>query len=231
MSDSKQLALLSSNAMRGPLAVLAPQFERASGHTVSISYDPAQVMLRRIAAGDSGDVALLGVAAVEKLVAEGKIDGRSVRRIARCGGGIAVRAGARKPDVSTVEALNKTLLETPSLIFTSEGASGIHFSKVIEQLGIAEAIKAKARRQPGGLVAEVLARGEVELAVQQIPELMAVPGVELVGPLPEPVQATSSSAAAIFADTKNRTGAQALIDFLTAPEALRVFREKGHEPV
>ena len=231
MNDNKQLTLLTSNGMRGVLGALAPQFERASGHTVSISYDPAQVMLRRIAAGEAGDVAILGVAAIEKLVAEGKIDAGSVRRIARCGVGVAVRAGARKPDVSTVEALKKTLLETPSLIFTSEGASGIHFSRVIADLGIAEAIKAKAHRQTGGLVAEVLVRGDVELAVQQIPELLAVEGTELVGPLPDEVQAISTSAAGIFTDAKNREAAQAFIDFLGSPDAKRVFREKGHEPV
>jgi molybdate transport system substrate-binding protein len=217
--------------MRGVLAVLAPQFEQMSGRTLSISYDPAQVMLRRIAAGEAADVAMLGFTAVEKLVADGKLDGATVRKTARCGVGVAVRAGARKRDVSTLDALKKTLLETPSLIFTSEGASGIHFSKVIEQLGIADAVKAKAQRQPGGLVAEALARGEVELAVQQIPELLAVPGVELVGPLPEPVQATSVSAAAIFSATRDREGAQALIDFLSTPDAKRVFREKGHETV
>src|SRR4051812_20552128 len=154
MSDDRKLALLSSNSTRGVFAVLVPRFESASGYTVSVSYDPAQVMLRRIAAGESGDVALLGVAAIEKLVAEGKIDAASVRRIARCGVGVAVRSGSRKPDVSTVDALKKTLLETPSIIFTSEGASGMHFSKVIEQLGIGDAVKAKARRQSGGLVAE-----------------------------------------------------------------------------
>jgi len=227
---NKRLKLLTSNSIRGVLAALGPRFESESGYTLDASYDPAQVMLRRIAEGESGDAAILGVAAIEKLVGDGKIARDSVRRLARCGVGIAVRKGAPRPDVSSVEALKKTLIETPSLIFTTEGASGMHFSRVIQDLGIAEAIKAKAHRQTGGLVAEVLARGEVELAVQQIPELLAVEGVELVGPLPEPVQAISTSAAGIFTDAKNREGAQALIDFLTSAEAIRVFRETGHEP-
>ncbi|HEX2828423.1 MAG TPA: substrate-binding domain-containing protein [Burkholderiales bacterium] len=229
--NGKNLKLLTSNSVHGVLKVLGPQFAKDSGYTLDASFDPAQVMLRRIAAGESGDVAILGAAAIEKLVGEGKIDGDSVRKVARCGVGVAVRKGAPKPDVSTVDALKKTLLETPSLIFTSEGASGIHFSRVIADLGIAEAIKAKAHRQAGGLVAEVLARGEVELAVQQIPELLAVEGVELVGPLPADVQAISTSAVGIFANAASREAAQAFIDFLATAEAKRVFREKGHEPV
>ena len=231
MANEKQLKLLTSNSVRGVLTELTPRFERESGYRLDVSYDPAQVMLRRIAAGESGDAAILGAAAIDTLVEQRKIDGDSVRKLARCGVGIAVRAGAGKPDVSTVDALKRTLLETPSIVFTTEGASGMHFSRVISDLGIAEPVKAKAHRQTGGLVAEVLARGDVELAVQQIPELLAVEGVELAGPLPAEVQAISTSAGGVFADAKERAGALAFLDFLRTPESIRVFRDKGHEPV
>jgi molybdate transport system substrate-binding protein len=229
-ADARVVTVFTANSMRGVLDALGPEFERASGYTLQVSYDPAQVMLRRIAAGESADVAILGSAAIDTLIEHGKVDRRSRRELARCGVGVAVRAGARQPDVSTVDALKKTLLETRSIIFTTEGASGIHFSGVIEKLGIADVVKAKAHRQTGGLVAEVLARGEVELAVQQIPELLAVAGVDLVGPLPEPLQAVSISAGSIFADAKQREGARALLDFLASEDAMRVFRAKGHEP-
>ena len=228
---NKTVKLLTSNSVRGVLAVLAPQFERASGYRLEVVYDPAQVMLRRIAAGEPGDAAILGVAAIDALVEQGKIDRDSVRKLARCGVGLAVRKGAARPDVSSIDALKQTLLATPSIVFTTEGASGMHFSRVINDLGIAELVKAKAHRQTGGLVAEVLARGEVELAVQQIPELLAVEGVDLVGPLPAEVQAISTSAGGIFTDAKEREGAHAFLDFLRTPEAMRVFREKGHEPL
>jgi molybdate transport system substrate-binding protein len=228
--EPEELTVLTSNSIRGVLAVLAPDFERQSGYTLSISYDPAQVMLRRIAAGETGDVAILGTGAIDTLVAEGKIDAGTRRTLARCGVGLAVRAGAPKPDVSTVDALKKALLGTPSIIYTSEGASGIHFARVIEELGIADAIKAKAHQQTGGLVAERLAAGDVDLAVQQIPELLAVSGVELVGPLPEPLQTRSVSTAAVFTSSGQRNAAQAFIDFLATPDAARVFRQKGHEP-
>ncbi|MDB5865181.1 MAG: bacterial extracellular solute-binding family protein [Betaproteobacteria bacterium] len=229
-SEPEALTVLTSNSIRGVLAVLGPDFERRTGYALTISYDPAQVMLRRIAAGETGDVAILGTGAIDTLAAEGKIDAGTRRTLARCGVGLAVRAGAPKPDVSTVDALKKTLLETPSIIYTSEGASGIHFARVIEELGIADAVRAKAHRQTGGLVAERLAAGEVELAVQQIPELLAVSGVELVGPLPEPLQTRSVSTAALFTGTRQRTAAQAFIDFLATPDAARIFRQKGHEP-
>jgi molybdate transport system substrate-binding protein len=229
-SKPEALTVLTSNSIRGVLAVLGPDFERQTGYTLAISYDPAQVMLRRIAAGETGDVAILGTGAIDTLVAEGKIDAGTRRTLARCGVGLAVRTGAPKPDVSTVDALKKTLLETPSIIYTSEGASGIHFARVIEELCIADAVRAKAHRQTGGLVAERLAAGEVELAVQQIPELLAVSGVELVGPLPEPLQTRSVSTAALFTGTRQRTAAQAFIDFLATADAARIFRQKGHEP-
>src|SRR4051812_27773995 len=140
----EKLRLLTSNSTHGVLAVLGPQFEKQTGYTLEMSFDPAQVMLRRIAAGETGDAALLGAAAIQKLVDDGKIEADSVRKLAHCGVGIAVRKGAAKPDISTVDALKKTLLDTPSLIYTSEGASGMHFARVIVDLGIGEAVRAKA---------------------------------------------------------------------------------------
>lgn len=229
--DLHVLKVLTSNSQRGVLAALAPELERTSGLKLSISYDPAKVMLRRIAAGESADVAILGQAAIDALAEQGKIDGESRRTLARCGVGLAVRAGAPKPDIGSVEALKRALLDAKSIIYTSEGASGMHFSGVIERLGIAPEIKAKAHRQTGGLVAERVASGEVELGVQQIPELLAVRGVELVGPLPQQMQSISIITAGIFKASKHREAAQALLDFLATPAAMRVFRTQGIEPV
>lgn len=226
----QMLTVLTSNSQRGVLAALGPAFERASGYALGISYDPAQVMLRRIAAGESADVAILGQAAIDTLAHQGKVDGATRRTLARCGVGVAVRTGAARPDLSSVDALKRALLDAKSIIYTSEGASGMHFSKVIERLGIASEVEAKAHRQPGGLVAERVASGEVELGVQQIPELLAVRGVELAGPLPQAVQAYSIVTAAIFTASAQRVAAQALLDFLATPAAARVFRDQGLEP-
>ncbi len=224
------LRLFVSNSLRGVLDTLRPEFERTTGNRLDISYDPAQVMLRRIAAGESADAVILGKAAIDTLVAEGKVDGTTRRTLGRCGTGLAVRSGSPKPDIASLDALKAALLAAKSIIHTSEGASGMHFSALIEKLGIAEAVKAKAQTQPGGLVAQRVASGEVELGVQQIPELLAVPGVELVGPLPPQVQAYSISTTGIFTDSKQRDAALALLDFLVSPDAARTMREKGFEP-
>lgn len=229
-ADTAQLVLFTSNSMRGVLGQLVPEFERSSGRCLNVSFDPAQIMLRRIAAGESGDVAILSKAAIDKLADEGKIDGDSRRTLARCGIGVAVRAGERKPDITTVDALKQALLEAKSIAYTLEGASGMYFATLIERLGIAAEVKAKARRQPGGLVAELVASGEAELAVQQVPELMAVPGVDLVGPLPQQVQNISIVTAGIFRNAAQPDAARELLEFLATPASARVFRAKGLEP-
>ena len=229
-AEGGSLSLFTSNSTRGVLAELLPEFERASGTRVSVSYDPALVMLKRIAGGESADLAILGQAAIDELAAKGKISPDSRRTLARCGVGLGVRAGAPKPDISSVDALKRALLAARSICHTTRGASGIHFSSVIERLGIADEVKAKAVRNEGGLIGELVVRGEAELAVQQIPELMAVPGLEVVGPLPQELQSISVVTAGIFTGSKQASAARALLEFLGTPASARVFRSKGLEP-
>ena len=182
------IAIVSSNGMAGVLRVLGPRFEAGSGQDLAIRYATSATLMREIAAGAPFDVALLTDAAIAALVVRGWIKAGSDAAIARCGVGIAVRAGAPKPDIATPDALRQALLDAPSVAYTSEGASGIHFASVLERLGIAAAIAAKAKLQPGGLIAALVARGEAALAVQQVSELVAVAGVDLVGPLPHELQ-------------------------------------------
>ena len=222
--------LFVSNSARGVLGELIPQFERASGHKVSISYDPAKVMLERIARGESADLAILGASAIDELVKSGRIDPASRRPVASCGVGIAVLAGASKPDIGSVESFKKALLAARSVAWTQEGASGMYFTKLIERLGIAEPLHAKAVRKPGGLIGELVAARKAELAVQQIPELMAVPGIELVDPLPAELQLTTPSAAGIFTGAKEPAAARELLEFLTSPASAKVFKARGHQP-
>ena len=224
------IQLFVSNSLRGVLGELIPQFERESGHRVSISYDPAKVMMERIARGETADLVILGGSAIDDLVKAGKVDGGSRRPVASCGVGIAVLAGAVKPDIGSVEALKKALLAASSVAWTQEGASGMYFSKLIERLGIAKQMHAKAVRQPGGLIGELVAARKAELAVQQIPELMAVAGIELAGPLPQEIQVTTVSAAGIFTGAREPGAARALLDYLTSPAAAKVFKARGHQP-
>lgn len=227
---TREIILFVSNSMRGVLNELLPQFERENGIQVAVSYDPAKVMLARIAAGETADVVMLGSSAIDDLVKQGKIKAGSQRAVARCGVGMAVPAGAAKPDIGTVEAFKRALLNAKSIAYTQEGASGMYFAKLIERLGIADAVKAKAKVQPGGLVGEIVARREAEIAVQQIPELMAVPGIEFVGPLPAEIQLISVSAIGVFSDTTQVDAANALVEFLTTTTAASVMKARGLEP-
>jgi molybdate transport system substrate-binding protein len=141
-----------------------------------------------------------------------------------------VAAGLSKPDIGSVEAFKRALLAARSVAYTIEGASGIHFSGLIERLGIAAAIQAKAVRQPGGLVGELVAAGKAELAIQQIPELLAVPGIQYVGPLPQELQKITQASTGLFAGSKEPAAARAFLDFLFTPESALVVQAKGHEP-
>ena len=226
-----EIRLFSSGSTAGALRELIPQFEGATGHKVTVSNEPGKLMLERIKRGDTGDLALTGSSVVDELAQQGLIAAGSKRELARCGAGVAVRAGARKPDISSLEAFKRALLDAKSIAHTTSGASGMHLMKVVERLGIAQEVKAKARTQPGGLVGEILARGEAELAVQQIPELLAVPGLQFVGPLPPEIQTTSVVSAAIFSRAAQPEAARALLEFLSTPEAASVFRASGLDPL
>lgn len=226
-----QIKVFTGNNTRAVLTELVPQFERISGHQVLISYDPAEIMPRRIAGGETADLAILGESAIDELIRQGKIAADSRRALARLGAGIGVRAGTPRPDIGSVEAFKHALLDAKSIAYASEGTSGIHFASVIERLGIAGQVNAKARTRPGGLLGELVVSGEAEIAVQQIPELMAVPGIELVGPFPAELQKISVTTAGIFASSRQPGAARALLDFLTTRAAVRVFESKGLEPV
>lgn len=226
----KKLRVFASNSIRAAMAELVPQFERASRNRVAVSYDPAKILLERIGKGETADLVITGSGAIDALVKQGKILAGSRRVLARCRVGVAVLAGAPKPDIGSVEALKRTLLRAASVAYTQEGASGMHFAGVIERLGIANEVKAKAVRQPGGLVGELVAAGKAEIAIQQIPELLAVPGIELVGPLPAEIQLVTVTAAGVFSGAEQAAAARSLIEFLAAPAAARVIQAKGLEP-
>jgi molybdate transport system substrate-binding protein len=226
-----QIKVFTSNSTRTVLDALTPAFERASGHRVSITADPAKVMMERIKAGETGDVVILGTAAVDELAKAGWVDPKSRRPFARCRVGVAVLNGAPKPDIGTVEAFKRALLAAKSICHTEHGASGMYVPVLLERLGILDQMKPKIVTRPGGYIARVVVEGKAELAIQQIVELLAVPGVDLVGPIPDEVQKTFETAAGIFAASKVATAAEALLQSLLQPSTAGVFREKGLDPV
>ena len=224
------LKVLTSNSMHAVMDELVPQFERASGHRISISYDPAKLMLSRIRSGESADLAILGSSVIDELAKDGHIASDTRVVLARCGIGRAVRAGAARPDIGSVEAFKRALLGATSIAYTIDGASGMHFASLIERLGIAEALKASTRRRSGGLIGELVASGEAEIAIQQIPELMAVRGIDLVGPIPAELQKITVVAAGVFRDAREPQAARALLGFLSQPLAAAAIKSKGLEP-
>lgn len=225
------LKVFTSNSMRTALTRCVPDFERESGYKVSVSFDPAQVTLKRIESGEIADLAILGDAAIVQLVEQGKVAASTRRPLVRSEAAIAVRAGAPHPDIRSAESFKDALLRARSIAYASEGASGIHFEKVIRQMDIAEAVKAKSLTRPGGLLAELLVSGEAELAIQHVPELMAVKGIEVVGPFPPGLDFGNVLSAGVFAGAREPAGAAALIGFLTTPAAARLFESEGLRPL
>ena len=226
-----QIKVFTSNSMRTVLTECIPEFERESGYAVSVSFDPAQVTLKRIEAGETADLAILGAAAIDQLAEQGKIIGATRCPLVRSDAAIGARAGAVKPDVSTAEAFKRTLINARSIAYASEGASGIHFVCVIEQLGIADQIKAKTITRPGGLLAELLVSGEAELAIQHVPELMAVKGIEVAGTFPPGLEFFNVLAAGLFADAREPTAAAVLLDYLKTPAMAKRYVAVGLRPV
>ena len=229
-TQAAEIRVLSTNGVRSALVELLPQFERTTGHKVSIDYDTANILFGRVKEGESADLAILTRPIIDDLIKQGKIAGGVGTDLARSGVGVSVRAGIPKPDISSAKALKAALLDAKSIAFTQTGASGIHFAKVLERLGIADPVNAKAKIPAGGSVGELVAKGEAEMAVQQIPELLAVPGIQYVGPLPPELQNFTVFCAGVLTGARQPEAAKALIDFLKTPEAARVFKAKGMEP-
>ncbi len=221
--------VLSTLALRGVLVETEPQFRARTGLAIAARYKSTNAQLIAIAEGATADVAIITREAIERLIAEGKIVPGSTKDVAQSGVGLAVRSGAPKPDISTVEAFTQAILAAKSIAFSRLGASGVHFAEVIERLGIAEEIRRKAVISDS-YVGEIAARGETELAVQQISELMPVAGIDIVGPLPGDLQKISLFAAGIFTAAANPAGGAELVSFLAAPELAPILARKGLSP-
>jgi molybdate transport system substrate-binding protein len=229
-----ELKVFSTIAVRGAVEELAPQFEKAAGSKLTITWSTAALLLKRVESGEAADALVLTRSGIETLSKGGKIAPGSEAVLARSGIAIAVKAGTPKPDISTPEALKQTLLSAKSIAYSnpaSGGASGVYFAGLLESMGITEAMKAKTKYPPpGGNAASLLMTGEAELAVQQKPEIMQVAGAEVVGLLPGDLNKITEFAAAIGAQSKAAGEAKALIKLLQSPEAAAVFLAKGFDP-
>jgi molybdate transport system substrate-binding protein len=226
-----QLVVFSTIGVRSAAELLFAQFDKMSGHKLAVTWATAPMLVKRIEDGETPDVVVLSRAGIDALRKLGRIAPGTDTTLASSGVGIAVKAGAPKPDISTPEALKKTLLAAKSIAYSEPsagGASGVYFAKLLERLGIAEQMKPKTKYPPpGGFSADLLMTGEAELAVQQKPELLHVAGAEVIGLLPGDLNVVTEFAAAIMIGCKNAGGAATLIKLLQSPETVAVFRAKG----
>ena len=235
-ADAAELKVLSAIGMQSFLEDLEPEFERATGHKLSISFATAGAAVKRAQGGEAADVVIATRQGIDGLVKNGKASANNVTVLASAGISVAIRKGAPKPDISSPDALKRTLLAAKSISYVdpaSGGASGIHFTKVLDRLGIANEMKSKTVFPNPKAPAEVgalVANGEAEIGVHIIVELISVAGIDIVGPLPGDLQNTIVFAAAVMASAKDAEAAKALVNFLRTPEAAAVTKAKGMEP-
>jgi molybdate transport system substrate-binding protein len=224
--------ILCTNAMKTVVSALTPDFERARGSSLDSVWGSTQMLLDRIRGGEYGDVAILSDAAIDDLIRQGRLAPGSRTDLGRASIGIAVRKGARKPEIDTADAFKAALLAARSITYSRTGISGIYFRELLDRLGLADAMGPKTvLPAPGVTVGEALAKGEADIGVQQISELMPVAGIEIVGPLPPPLQKASIFSAGLFSGAADAAGARALVQALTAATARPAYQRNGIEPL
>ena len=229
-----ELKVLCANAMESVIKDVAPIFERKSGHTVALKFGTLGQHIKRLQGGDAADVVVIPKQAIDTLVEQNKAAPEDVTIIGRTRMGLAVRKGAPIPDISSVEAFTRTLLNARSITYSEPsrgGTSGPHIARVLERLGIAEEMKPKTIFLPGGgLIGVLVENGQAEIAIHEFQQLLRVPGIEIVGALPPELQNTVVFAATIMTGTTHRDASIQLVDFLRTPTVASVMRSKGIEP-
>ncbi len=228
--EAAEVKVLSAGAVRAIVTDLAQAFQRETGHMVTLTFGTVGVVRQKLTAGEPADVVIMSDVAIDEMAQKGAVTPGTRADIARTAIGVGVRAGAPRPDIATPETLKQTLLGAKSLVYVdpAQGAtSGIHFASVLQRLGIAEAVKGKTLLVPGGYAAEAVAKGEAELVVHQISEILPVKGVTLVGPLPRDLQKITTYSAGLAARSAAPEAARAFIAFMARPAFKAKFAEAG----
>ena len=232
-TGAAELKLLTAGAFKSTVVALLPDYEKMSGNKVSVENDTVGALMKRIEAGENFDVVVMTPETIDQLTGKGKVMSGSRTDLARVGVGVMVKSGAPQPDISTVEAFKKAVLDAKSISFidpASGGSSGIYVEKLLERLGIADQVKPKEKLKQGGYVADYVESGQAELGIHQISEILPHAGVTLAGPLPKEIQNYTVYAAGIGTSTKDNAAAKALIASLVGPSAQTLFKSKGMEP-
>jgi molybdate transport system substrate-binding protein len=229
-ADAAEIKVLAPRAVATLLAEIGPQFEQATGHKISVRVELAIAAVRLVNAGEAFDLLVAAPGQVDGLVKDGKLAADTRTTLVRSGIGVEVRAGAPKPDVSTVEAFKRALIAAKSIGYLKEGQSGLYVAQVIERIGLTETVKSKLTLPETDIVSELVAKGEIELGMVNATQILTTPGVALVGPLPAELQTYIVFAGAIGANSKAPEAARELIKFLKSPAALSAMKSQGMEP-
>jgi molybdate transport system substrate-binding protein len=231
-ASAAEIRVMHGGAFTQVITGIVPDFEKQTGHKVTLERETVGALTKRIEAGQPFDIAILTPGAIEDLIKTGRIAAGSRANLARVGVGVVVKAGAPAPDISSVEAFKRALVAAKSVAYIDPeagGSSGIYVAGLLDKLGVAAQVKPKAVLIHGGAVAEHIAKGEAELGIHQISEILPVPGITLVGPLPREIQNYTTYSAGLAAGAKDNEAAKALIKALTGPAAAALLKSKGME--
>jgi len=230
LANAAEIKVLSTQATEEAYRELVPQFEKATGHKVTTVFTGTLGAQKRLADGESYDMIIMSSPSIDAQIKAGRVIAGSRVDIAKSGVGVGVPKGASKPDISTTDALKKTILEAKSIGY-STGPSGVYIINLFEKLGVADQVKDKLKQTPTGVfVGTIIASRAVEIGFQQVSELGNFPGVDYVGPLPADVQHTTVFSSGMIVDAKEAEAAKLLVKFLTSPEAGSAFKKRGMEP-
>ena len=229
-ADAAEIKVLSIPGVKPAVTELLPQFERQSGHTVNFTWEIYAGQKKEIESGNF-DVAIFAKSQIAEMAQQGRIAPNTSVDLAATNIGVVVRKGAPKPNVSNEEAFKRTLLAAKSIAYTKESSTGVYLTRVLERLGLTDAIKDKLRLQSGGgMTTPAVAKGDVEIGIVLLSDILATPGAELAGLLPPGLQNSVMQTGAISATAKQAAAGTALLQALTAASAATVYRSKGLEP-
>jgi molybdate transport system substrate-binding protein len=230
-AQSTALRVMVSDGKKTVVEELTPQIEHATGRKLAAQFNSSKNLRDKIQAGEPFDAAILTSDVLDDLIKQGKITAGGRAEISRTGMGMGVRAGAPKPDISTSDALKRTLLVAKSISFNPTGASATHTYDMFARLGITDAVKPKLMLDAeAGRPQMNVAGGKAELVISLIPEIRFFPGVDLVGPIPPDFQSYVNFAGGVATNARDKDGARALIQFITGPTVVPVLKAKGMEP-
>lgn len=222
-----EVTVFCTQALRTSLLELAPKFEAATGNKVILVVAPSGQLVKKIADGDVADLLIANADNIDALIKSGKVTGERVH-IAKAQVGLSIKAGNPRPDISSAAAVRKALLDAKAIAYSAGGLSGNNFEFAMNKLGILDEVKKKAIS--GSPAAKFVVSGEADIAVQQISELIAVQGSELLGPLPAELDQVTQFSMGVLSDGKSKDTARALVEFLQTPESRAVIKSKGLTP-